>query len=54
MRVCVEVRMGENCVYSHFLTSSEELKELAFFKGTNWDDVLQRKVSVACKVCLGS
>ena len=30
---------------SSALLSSEELKELAFFKSTNWDDVLQRKVS---------
>ena len=38
---------------SHFLTSSEELKELVFFKNTNWDNVLQRKASVSRKVWFG-
>ena len=28
------------------IASSEELKELAFYKHTNWDDVLQKKVSM--------
>ena len=32
--------------------SSEELKELAFFKNINWDDVLHRKVSAEQKSCV--
>ena len=50
MRVCDE---WEFCVFYFFPTSSEELKELAFFKDTNWDNVLQRKASVTHKAWLG-
>ena len=49
-RVCDE---WESCVFYFFSTSSEELKELAFFKDTNWDNVLQRKASVSHKAWFG-
>ena len=29
---------------------SEELKEMAFFATTNWDDVMDKKVYVLCTV----
>ena len=50
-RVCDEWVSCVNILF--FSTSSEELKELAFFKDTNWDNVLQRKASVSHKAWFG-
>ena len=37
--VCVNI-----CIFVCFVCRSEEIKESVFFRQTNWDDVLAKKV----------